>query len=122
MAQKGEVEELLLLMMCLDLLELGEGGDLLVESQLEIESLHLELALLELERGGDLLVDSPSEGGHHTSSKHSWGQAFSKPTHTSFPVDRGNSGRDCSLFSKLHLCLHHVGRLKRFRFEENIIF
>jgi len=31
-AQKGEVEELPLLMMSLDLLELEEGGDLLVES------------------------------------------------------------------------------------------
>jgi len=86
-APKGEVEELPLLMMSPDILELEEGGDLLVESQLEIESLHLELALLELERGGDLLVDSPSEGSHHTSSKHSWGQAFTKPTHSSFPVD-----------------------------------
>jgi len=39
-AQKGEVEELPLLMMSLDLLELEEGGDLHVESQLETESLH----------------------------------------------------------------------------------
>lgn len=79
--------------------------------ELDLLQLELELALLELERGGDLLVDSPSEGSHHTSSKHSWGQALSKPTHPPFPVDGGNSGRDCSLFSQLHLCLNNVGRL-----------
>ena len=51
-----------------------------------LELLQLELELLELERGGDLLVDSPSKGSHHTSSEHSWGQAFSKPAHPPFPV------------------------------------
>jgi len=45
LAQKGEVVELPLLM-C--------------------------LALLELERGGDLLIESPSQGSHHASSQHSW--------------------------------------------------
>ena len=44
------------------------------------------LALLELERGGDLLIESPSKGSHHASSQHSWGQAFSKPTHSPFPA------------------------------------
>ena len=46
------------------------------------------LALLELERGGDLLIESPSQGGHHASSQHSWCQAFSKPTHSAFPAIR----------------------------------
>ena len=46
----------------------------------------LFLSLLELERGGDLLVDGPSEGGHHTSSQHSRGEALGKPTQPLFPA------------------------------------
>ena len=46
----------------------------------------LFLSLLELERGGDLLVEGPSEGGHHTSSQHSRGEALGKPTQPLFPA------------------------------------
>ena len=62
----------------------------------------LFLSLLELERGGDLLVDSPSQCSHHTSSKHSWGQAFSKPAHPPFPVMS-------SWLSKTKIIDKHVG-------------
>ena len=46
----------------------------------------LFLSLLEFERGGDLLVEGPSEGGHHTSSQHSRGEALGKPTQPLFPA------------------------------------
>ena len=63
------------------LLELERGGDLLGDGPG-----NLAAVLLELEGGGDLLVDGPSEGGHHTSSQHSRGEALGKPTQPLFPA------------------------------------
>ena len=81
MAQKGKVVELHLLM-CFAVLQLEIGvGTPRIKDQHQ----GLCFALLEFERGGDLLVESPSEGSHHTSSQHSRGQAFAKPTHPPFP-------------------------------------